>query len=262
MKYLVIGDIHGNHVWMKRVIDVAVTQGIDTILQTGDFGCWPGQGGADFFDIVSRYLVKRGVKLYWVPGNHEDYNQIESWNPNDFNEDGHYENRPNLYYVGKVNRWVWNGVSFGSAGGAYSIDRKYRSPGVDWWPQEKFSTEDLIKLKKLQPVDILLTHDSPTTNPMPGMKTIVESQLHQQQMNRVGQHMRPKLWFHGHYHWYSGEYGFRHDYGFTSVYGLDADDHASVWLKTERDRLMRRHAVILDTDEMEVTLIDGDQYAS
>ncbi len=252
-KYLIIGDLHGNHIQAKRDIDVAVEYNIDTLIQLGDFGLWPGNRGEEFLNIVSRYLVKKNKKMIWLPGNHEDWNQIDQFDMSKVNEDGHLEIRPNLFYADKANVWTWDNKRFAVAGGAYSIDRYSRTPQVDWWPQEQFNVQDLIKVRNFGRVDYLFSHDAPTSILATWLKKDVESHLHRQMMNRVGEVLRPRLWFHGHYHWFSGEYGFNHPDGMSSVYSLDADFMASIhgaWTNH-----IQKHVIILDTEEDEVMMI-------
>lgn len=264
---LIAGDWHGNHPWAKKVLNVALDRDIDTVVQVGDFGIWPGHMGEEYLNILSRYLMKiqkkhnKNIRLVFVPGNHEDWNQIDSWDMSKVNEDGHLEIRPHIFYAGKVNIWTWHNKRFASAGGAYSIDRKRRTPNIDWWKQEEFTNADLYMLKNLPDagkIDYLFTHDAPTSIPMPGLIPDVNSDLHRQMMNRVGSFLRPSVWFHGHYHYNTGEYGFRHSEGYSSVYGLDADDHASAFHRAgaEQHNLLKLHTAILNVETGEVDSIE------
>jgi len=250
-KILIAGDWHGNHVWAKKIIDVAHAEGIDKMIQLGDFGVWPGKDGQEYLYILSRYLVKKNVKLYFVPGNHEDFNQIEDWEKNiPKNEDGHIEVLPNLFYAGKVNKWQWEGKVFASVGGAVSIDRKWRKLNESWWKQEQLTQEEEKAAIELGKVDYLFSHDCPTYHPFRGLKVDYESELHRAKMNNVVRSLRPDFWFHGHMHEYS-EYYFSHENGeVTKVFALDADDKAS-----DIPRL-QRHTKVLDAALNETFTID------
>lgn len=225
-KYLIAGDWHMNHVWAKKVIDKAVKYNIDKIIQVGDFGIWPGPEGEEYLNILSHYLVKRNINLYFLPGNHEDWNQIDSWvDRYPYNIDGHQEIRKNLFYTGKVNSWIWHDKVFAVVGGATSIDKKFRIPQKSWWPQEALNSEELLKAKKIGKVDYLFTHDTSNQHPFNWLMNDLSSEMHREYLTEVGKALRPFMWFHGHYHMYQ-EYGFSHKDGWTAVYSLDADDKA------------------------------------
>lgn len=248
-RYLICGDWHGNHPWAKKIIEAAQAEEINKIIQVGDFGVWPGAEGKEYLDILSRALVKRNICLYFVPGNHEDYNQIDEWTaafPK--NEDGHIQVRPNLFYAGKVNAWTWEGKRFASVGGAVSIDRSWRTEGKTWWPQEQLTALEETQAKDLGKVDYLFSHDAPVDVPLSYLKKDEDSQAHRYTMTKIGRALRPKLWFHGHYHRHI-EYNFYHDDGITNVIALDADPQGS------KDPQLYLHAAILDTDSDNVFYI-------
>lgn len=241
-RLMIAGDWHGNHQWGKKIIEAAKAEEIDKIIQVGDFGVWPGPEGKEYLEILSRALIKHGVKLYFVPGNHEDYNQIDQWNKKlPKNEDGHIEVLPNLFYAGKVNAWTWEGKRFASVGGAVSIDKHRRKENVSWWSQEELTDLEETRAKDLGKVDYLFTHDSPNTLPFTLGKADQKSAKHRGRMTEVGLAIRPRLWFHGHYHRY-GEYKFWHPDGETNVFGLDADSKATI------NPNLDAHTAVLDTD--------------
>lgn len=255
-RLLVAGDWHGNWTWAKKIIDVAVAEGIDKVIQVGDFGVWPSAEGKEYLLILSRYLVKqskksgRQINLYFLPGNHEDYNQIDHWvNTIEPNEDGHREIEPHLFYTGKVNSWIWDNKTYGVVGGAVSIDRRSRKINESWWPQEILSPEEREEAKNLGKVDYLFTHDCPTIHPFNFLINHLDSTIHRQYMTEIASVLRPDVWFHGHYHHYA-QYPFYHDGGSTQVYSLDADVHATQFPS------LQRHAAVLDTELELVYSID------
>lgn len=249
MKILIAGDWHGNHPWAKKIIEAAEAEGISKIIQVGDFGVWPGEQGKEYLQILSRALVKRSIKLYFVPGNHEDFNQLEQWDKElPKNEDGHIEIEPNLFYTGKVNAWTWEGKRFASAGGAVSIDRKWRKKDETWWTQEQLTFLEKKQAMDLGKVDYLFSHDAPVDLPFSFLKKDLDSQAHRYTMTQIGRAIRPKLWFHGHYHRHA-EYKFYHDDGETNVFSLDADPQGS------KDPQLFNHAAVLDTDTDDVSYI-------
>lgn len=238
-KIFVSGDWHGNVLWAQKMIELAAEHECSRLVQLGDFGIWPGISGVNFLDKLEKQLLEYDVTLGFVPGNHEDWNQIDSWNmPKD--EHGHQKIRENLFYLGKVNTWTWDDVRFASIGGAVSIDEKWRTPQVDWWPQEQLTYDELNQIRALEPVDVLFSHDCPTTIPM-RMMNHLESAMHRGMMNIAADVLRPKTWFHGHMHIHA-----KYMYNNTEVYGLDADPMA-----TDNASFSRSNAIYdLDTGEV------------
>lgn len=248
-KLLIAGDFHGNHPWAKKIIDVAKAENISKIMQVGDFGVWPGKNGQEYLDILSRHLVKQDVKLYFLPGNHEDYNQIQLWEHQiEPNLQGHREVRPNLFYTSKVNGWKWEHTYFASVGGAVSVDKAWRKLDVSWWPQEQLTQEEAEKAISFGHVDYLFTHDCPPYHPFQRLKPDAESVAHRQRIGEVAAKLMPMRWFHGHYH-ECADYDFWHAGGMTNVHGLDADPQASLNVR------LYEHTIVLDTHTDEVSRI-------
>ena len=205
MQYMIIADLHGNTEWAKRMVDEAVSRGIDTIVQLGDFGIWPGPKGDKYLRKLSEYLGLHGIKLLFVDGNHEDFPKLYRWpidpatglRPIDL--DGTKQG-VNIWHIPRGHVWEAEGLRFMGVGGAVSIDREYRIPGKSWWPEEQLTGEDLVKVREQGRVDVLFTHDCPTSVPYTGLKADPESHIHRQKMNEVADITQPALWFHGHMH--------------------------------------------------------------
>lgn len=246
-KILIAGDWHMNHRWAQEIISVAHAEGINRIIQVGDFGVWPGKDGAEYLRILSGALVDWDVKLYFVPGNHEDWNQIDSWSTRfSKNQDGHQEIEQNLFYAGKVNSWTWDGKRFASVGGAVSIDKKWRKVGLSWWPQEIISYHEKVEAIEMGKVDYLFTHDCHNFHPFSHLKNDLDSTMHRQTITEIAGVLQPSRWFHGHYHEYA-EYEVNLRGVGASVWALDADDSAS------HNASVQRHTRILDISTGQVT---------
>jgi len=251
-KYLIAGDFHGNHIWAKKVIDEAIKRNINKIIQVGDFGIWPGKEGQEYLYILNRYLVKHDVKLYFLPGNHEDWNQLDLWSQEGpITDEGFIHILDNIYYTNKINMWIWEGKKFGVIGGAVSIDKNLRIPQISWWPQENLSAMEMSGIVNMsRKIDYLFTHDAPSNIPFDWLIPHKESEQHRKLFDIIGYLYQPKKWFHGHYHMYQ-EYTFKHSGGYTNVYSLDADDRAC----SHYSKAMFNHAVILNADTGEVARI-------
>src|SRR5690554_5324471 len=155
MRRLVIaGDWHGNLQHATFVVDRASYQGIDTVIQVGDFGFgWPGDDPR-LLQRLSRRLVNRGVQLLFIRGNHDCTPWLDEL---DRDEDGLADADPHIRYVPDGARFELNGLRFGALGGARSVDKDLRTEGRDWWPDEEAHPADLEWLGH-DPLDVLLTH--------------------------------------------------------------------------------------------------------
>jgi hypothetical protein len=174
--FTVVGDVHGKY---KRIHEIIREKDRHPyIVQIGDFG----------FD----YDTLRNVdpdKFKIIGGNHDNYNKII--------------NIP--HYLGDYGYTSLNGVEFFYYRGAYSIDRQYRTIGIDWWPEEEVSIENFMKARELYrevKPEIVLAHDCP--------EFMVHSYL--EPNGRMYQNITswalgelynihaPKLFIHGHWH--------------------------------------------------------------
>lgn len=100
-----------------------------------------------------------------------------------------------------------DGIFFVS--GAYSVDRMWRTIGIDWWEDEELSEEDGAKVlelyKEVKP-KIVVAHDCPA----PMKEYVVDRFLFDNQrfINRTSDGLmtdmiavhKPELWVFGHYH--------------------------------------------------------------
>lgn len=130
-----IGDVHGHDVTHREYAEDA-----DYSIQLGDYGF--------DFDALSA-LDPAKHKLFG--GNHDHYPLLRQspYNLGDYGLLTHIpELLPKTFFVR----------------GAWSIDRKYRVPGVNWWPEEELTSDEgdaaLAAYIDAKP-DILLSHESP-----------------------------------------------------------------------------------------------------
>ncbi len=244
-KILIAGDFHGNHKWAKRVIDLAYEKNISKIMQVGDFGIWPGKEGDEYLYILDRYLTKHNIRLYFLPGNHEDWNQLDLWQKEGPKTlEGFTSILNNIYYTGKINNWIWENKKFAVVGGATSIDRKWRKLNESWWPQEALTNKEVIQARDIGKSDYLFTHDTSLQHPFEFLSYNIESEIHRGYMSEIGSAIRSDLWFHGHYHEYD-EYKFSYGLGYSKVYSLDCDGTS-----------LSRNTVILDIETGGVSKVD------
>ncbi|WPH57826.1 hypothetical protein [Mycobacterium phage WXIN] len=240
-RIMCLGDTHGNTNWTAWAIEYAAENGCDAIIQVGDFGLGWDQG--QFFRAVNEALVEHDITLYWVDGNHENHDALSkrvvahagSSDPAD-RVPWSYDETPRIIHLPRGHRWEWWGVAWMALGGAASVDRLNRTPGLSWWPGETLATEDIEYASRPGDVDVVIAHDAPYGVDIPkiGIGTpntdsgfphmcLVESGEHRRAVRAVVDAVRPRLYIHGHYHlryqaFYELPGGER-----TLVQGLDCD---------------------------------------
>lgn len=188
-----VGDIHGKIYDYRSYALVTGVRGRQIVqpeysVQVGDFG----------IGFFSKYWHDKEVEWQkqhpqhrFIRGNHDDPALCKTM-PG-YIEDGTVEG--DVMYIG----------------GAWSIDYDWRTPGIDWWPDEELSYEELDKLiTKFGQVKprVMITHDCPTQvayemfiskglslDGAPQIKTRTGEAF--QAMFEIHQ---PELWVFGHWH--------------------------------------------------------------
>jgi predicted phosphodiesterase len=226
MKLLLVSDTHGLFKALEDGFIHAKNYGCDAVFQLGDYGYWPKdtKKKSDFLNQVNILINRHDIPLYWLPGNHEDWNALEILEKEAsglFIEDGF-----GGFYSPKIHIWTWDGINYLSIGGAYSIDNKYRIRDVTWFPQESITPEDIEPLlNSFYKADVILSHDAPidffppnSVSPM-DQYNILMSRLNLQKALLSSD---PKILVHGHCH-------IRHSYyvANTQCEGLDASGYGN-----------------------------------
>lgn len=149
----ILGDLHGSWSALKRV--AALVNSDDVIIQVGDFGIYP----SCLDDLKESFPDGFPCKVLVVDGNHEDFNIINQWS-----KDTPTEFHTNFFYMPRGYVTEINGEVFGFLGGAESVDRAWRTLGLDWFAEERVQMEDIDKLisnLKGRTIDVLITHSPP-----------------------------------------------------------------------------------------------------
>lgn len=181
-----IGDVHGYKYELSLVLD-NLPQDVTSVIQVGDMGVGFGQG--DFWHESLDDMLER-VNGRFIRGNHDNpatCKTMKSWIP-----DGTIENDVMI------------------VGGAWSIDRQWRTKDYDWWEDEELSYERLYALIQtynyVQP-RVMVTHDCPLSVSEELFIERGKSFSSAQYRTRTGtafQEMfethKPALWIFGHWH--------------------------------------------------------------
>lgn len=207
-----MGDMHGN--WSAMAIQVGRIlneTSAKVIYQVGDFGLFPdGIRKNRRLGTIHRRLEEADATMYIVPGNHEDWGWMRYWMEDEPTSIPHF---PRFVVLPRVWRWEINGTKFLSVSGGNSIDYKWRTEGVTWWPEEQITDDMVERAKKGGKTDVLLCHDSPDSptsdavawifNTNPGGWDLQErtyAQESSRQLGRIATSVAPSLIVHGHMH--------------------------------------------------------------
>lgn len=173
----VIGDVHGKYKHYHKII--RKNNKYPHTVQLGDFGF--------NYDTLKNVDPKHHV---FIGGNHDNYDKVKSV-PNYLGDFGYMAD--------------FNGVDFFFYRGAYSIDRIYRTVGIDWWENEQNNIEAFMAARELYSSikpDIVLTHDCPSDIAAQMLKPgdrVFENNTSWALQEFLNIH-QPKLWLFGHWH--------------------------------------------------------------
>ena len=270
---LMLGDSHGNVSFMKRAFKQVVARDgadVEAVISVGDFGIWPGRSGQAFLDDAEMRAAKAEVPIIVVPGNHDDYDQLDALTPD---ADGWLPLREHITAAPRGHSFEIGGRTFLACGGAASPDGpggifpQVRGPGPalvrrydrrtgrmvqgeevrdrgGWWPQEIVTAADvrrcLATIDRLardgRQVDIMVTHDVPSEVVMEGPPFARGVEV-RDRLQQVLDAARPQLLFAGHWHRYQ-VHRLRHDpHTYAVVLSADVNPAAPQWALVDLDTL-------------------------
>jgi hypothetical protein len=220
---LIAGDWHGNLPWALHVIDRAdklfthIGEPSKIIIQLGDFGFRPTPANPDLLQMNDA-LAERGMELWWIDGNHEFHPDLRALQDFSSQFDDlrtrkitgiHLPGLLRIRYLPRGTRWTWAGKRWLAVGGAASVDRRMRTEGVNWWPEEELTTQEADAICASGSADVLLSHDCPDAwlpwerlGP-PADSWIPElprARAHSRRLERIARSVGVRRAFHGHYH--------------------------------------------------------------
>lgn len=192
MKVALLGDIHGDTVFLDYALDAAKNAGAELVIQLGDFGFTFTDS---FLSQLQEVTDKHGIPLLAIRGNHDD-----PWWFRKHQRTGMVHLIPD----GFVTTIGEKRVAF--LGGAVSIDRDFREENVSWWKEERVSPH-IVNAWLYDDVkaDVLISHDSPVLpDNLPGLALppgILRDCEEDRHLVRVAvETLEPDVVYHGHYH--------------------------------------------------------------
>jgi hypothetical protein len=221
------GDWHMNGRWAAYAIGHAAALGAEMIIHLGDFGF---TFTASFMHQVDTALAEADLPLLFVDGNHDDHEMLADY---PIGENGLRRLADRVWHLPRGFRWQWAGVRYLALGGAHSVDRRWRTPGLDWWAGETIGRGDIARVLAGGPADVLVSHDCPAGVVIPGIddrlhpppfpvEELRASDEHRSLLRSTLDPVQPRAIWHGHYH---VRYSVTADlgYGPVAVTGLDCD---------------------------------------
>jgi len=177
----IIGDTHGK---FELYYSLIKKYGIEESIQVGDMGI--GFGNDDLYYAYADEINTEDENHLFIRGNHDD--------PAACNKCPHY--------LGDWGYMEEYGIFY--VGGAWSIDREWRTEGQDWWPDEEIVSSEWDAIRtaynKIKP-RIVLTHDCPLDlyASMLGHFRIIPT-LTSRSLNGLFFDHQPEKWIFGHHH--------------------------------------------------------------
>jgi Icc-related predicted phosphoesterase len=192
VKVLVVGDIHEQFERLNELID---KKRPTLTIQCGDNAYF-------WLRKVSLERIRSQTPVYLLPGNHEDWDMLETSIGRTSTEPIKIEN--NVYYcpIGSSIRIKRKKILF--LGGAESTDKLGRFVGIDWFPQEVLNYKDLnYILDNNKSADIVISHTCPISFDMKKYEynTSYEDPT-RYVLDIVLNEIFPSTWIFGHWHKY------------------------------------------------------------
>lgn len=199
------GDIHGN---LFEIIDFINRFNLgknDNIIILGDCGIAWRKDKKDLAQNIKLWNeCGNGVKLYFIDGNHENFNILNSLPI----ENNMGKIADNIYHLRRGQVYEFENKKILVCGGADSIDKYRRIENFTWWKEEAISQETIDDIPAGH-YDYVLTHCCP--------KSVFEKNkiylstlqfLDENKINHNSEDMLEQLknkitfdhWFFGHYH--------------------------------------------------------------
>lgn len=238
-KVALCGDWHGNIGRALRALNVMADHGVTTAVHVGDFLFGYDGGFTSSTIAVSDLASELGITLMFIDGNHDDHDFLQS----ELTRPGFARLADSLWHIRRGTVWDWRGKRWVGLGGAGSIDKNYRTPGLDFWDAEVVTHgQVLAALSTLgddQP-DVIVTHEKPKFAPpvVPIRSFGTDIDRHIRGTPELLQYLgTPKVWAYGHYHVRDTSHSVHSHTRFEAV----SSDHSP----------LSENMILLDTDTLE-----------
>lgn len=159
----ITGDTHGDRSRFSKTWEENLTEE-DFLIICGDFGFIFENNFAE--NRFLNRLEQRPYTILFVDGNHENFDAINQYTIEVWHGGKVHRIRKNILHLMRGQVFEIEQKTFFTMGGAYSIDKYRREPGVSWWsrelPTDEEYNEAVSNLKRSNmKVDYVITHTMP-----------------------------------------------------------------------------------------------------
>lgn len=223
------GDTHGINE-IGKITNKAFTSGLsadDFVIVLGDFGLF-------WSERIDEFMARKNIERYFpatllfIDGNHENFDMLDEL-PHERKFGGTVSvGGENIFWLRRGEIYEIAGRHFLCFGGALSVDKVHRIPGLSWWAREIPSEEEFAcAIRNARDfiatggrIDAVLSH----TAPWFAMKFLKEylwcgkstPDKTSEYLERIFELVRPARWYFGHFH---GDKKFHaHGYDFYLCY--------------------------------------------
>lgn len=207
MAVYVTGDCHQD---MRKIYAFADKMELgpdDYVIVLGDMGIFWRHDKADAKVIIKDFEARYNFNLYFVDGNHENFKILNSLEE-DENHMGYVSEH--IRHLKRGRRYNIGGKDILAIGGADSIDKFRRTPGLSWWEEEAITDEDVNRIDPGH-YDYVLSHTCPLSifnqnkTYLCTLGNIVddsnpEFKISNNKLEQVFNFIDFKHWYFGHYH--------------------------------------------------------------
>jgi hypothetical protein len=190
MKLTIIGDVHGNWKCLTKLLRELRS---DIVICCGEFGFWPRSGNVE--GTFSKLQVPKSTRFWWIDGNHEDFDSLERPHSLDL-----LPSRVTYIPRGTIKHVPGLGWTL-FMGGAESIDKEWRTPGMNWFFRESISALDMMKVNWDAKVDTIVSHTCPrefTVIPKEQLYDVPDGS--RDMLSELLERFKPTRWFFSHWH--------------------------------------------------------------
>ncbi|MCR5733480.1 MAG: metallophosphoesterase [Lachnospiraceae bacterium] len=209
MSFVISGDTHGM-LDIGKVVDFfneheGEYTSDDYLIICGDV-CVCGFSASEERE-TRKVLRNLPVTTLFIDGNHENFEQLNSYGVDTWNGGKVHFIESGIIHLMRGQVFDIDGTSFFTFGGAYSIDKMYRTEGLSWFPEEipsrKEYEEGWRNLEKTDfKVDYILTHSGPReVAAAMGYGEMSDDEIElRQYLQRVADNTDFTAWYFGHFH--------------------------------------------------------------
>lgn len=206
MAIYVTGDTHGYYRELMERLEAnnCNLTSEDTLIVTGDFGFV-----SNFTENINGFkaLSNEPFTIAFIDGNHEGYDLLKTFPVIEWNGGKAQRiDESNIFHLMRGQCYDIEGRTFFTMGGAYSVDKAYRTAGVDWFPEElpnneEYRTASAALEKHSYKFDHIITHTLPDAALYPlGFSPNLHDAELTGYLEWVWTHTEFKKWYAGHFH--------------------------------------------------------------